>query len=55
MTDILPIPVSRSLWRGCLVLCLLLVITQAALAHSPSDKKVTFDEGTGQLSVTITH
>lgn len=51
----LPIPVPRILRWGCLMLGVLLAISQGALAHPPSYMKVTFDEGTGQLSVTITH
>lgn len=51
----LPIPVPRILRWGCLMLGVLLAISQGALAHPPSYMKVTFDKGTGQLSVTITH
>ena len=55
MRTVLPPRTLPAIRWGCLALCVVLVVTQAALAHAPSDINLHFNAGTRVLSVTITH
>ena len=55
MRKVLPPRTLPAIRWGCLALCVVLAVTQAALAHAPSDIDVNFNAGTRVLSLTITH